>query len=40
MLSRRHHWDVYYITHWSFWLDVQITARTLWQVFFPPKTAY
>ncbi len=40
MLSRRHHWDVYYITHWSFWLDVQITARTFWQVFFPPKTAY
>ncbi|HTO03052.1 MAG TPA: exopolysaccharide biosynthesis polyprenyl glycosylphosphotransferase [Opitutus sp.] len=40
MLNRRHHWDVYYITHWSFWLDVQITARTFWQVFFPPKTAY
>jgi lipopolysaccharide/colanic/teichoic acid biosynthesis glycosyltransferase len=40
MLNRRHHWDVYYITHWSFWLDVQITARTMWQVFFPPKMAY
>jgi exopolysaccharide biosynthesis polyprenyl glycosylphosphotransferase len=40
MLSRRHHWDVHYITHWSLWLDVQITLRTLWQVFFPPKTAY
>jgi len=40
MLNRRHHWDVHYITHWSFWLDLQITARTLWQVFFPPKTAY
>jgi exopolysaccharide biosynthesis polyprenyl glycosylphosphotransferase len=40
MLSRRHYWDVHYITHWSLWLDVQITLRTLWQVFFPPKTAY
>ncbi len=40
MLERRHYWDVHYITHWSLMLDVQITARTLWQVFFPPKTAY
>jgi exopolysaccharide biosynthesis polyprenyl glycosylphosphotransferase len=40
MLKRRHHWDVYYITHWSFWLDVQITARTFWQVLYPPKMAY
>ena len=40
MLTRRHHWDVHYITHWSFWLDLQITVRTLGQIFFPPKTAY
>jgi lipopolysaccharide/colanic/teichoic acid biosynthesis glycosyltransferase len=40
MLNRRHHWDVYYITHWSFWLDVQITIRTFWQVLYPPKMAY
>lgn len=40
MLQRRHHWDVHYITHWSPGLDLQITVRTLWQVFFPPKTAY
>jgi len=40
MLNRRHYWDVYYITHWSPWLDVQITLRTLWQVLFPPGTAY
>lgn len=40
MLSRRVYWDVYYITHWSVWLDLQITARTLWQIVRPPKTAY
>ena len=40
MLARRHAWDVHYITHWSPWLDVQITLRTLAQVFSPPKTAY
>jgi exopolysaccharide biosynthesis polyprenyl glycosylphosphotransferase len=40
MLSRRHYWDVHYITHWSLWLDFQITVRTLAQVFAPPKTAY
>ena len=40
MLSRRVQWDVHYITHWSIWLDLQITARTLWQVVRPPQTAY
>jgi exopolysaccharide biosynthesis polyprenyl glycosylphosphotransferase len=40
MLRRRVHWDVYYITHWSVWLDVQITVRTLLQVIRPPATAY
>jgi len=40
MLSRRHYWDVYYITHWSLWLDVQIALRTFGQVFAPPNTAY
>ncbi len=40
MLRRRVYWDVHYITHWSIWLDLQITARTLWQVVRPPATAY
>ena len=40
MLRRRVQWDVHYITHWSVWLDLQITARTLWQVVRPPQTAY
>ncbi len=40
MLNRRVYWDVYYITHWSVWLDLQITARTLWQIVRPPSTAY
>ena len=31
--------DIHYITHWSIWLDVQITLKTFRQVFFPPKTA-
>lgn len=40
MLSRRLYWDVYYITHWSVWLDLQIGVRTLWQIVRPPATAY
>lgn len=40
MLARRVYWDVYYITHWSVWLDIQIAARTLWQIIWPPLTAY
>jgi lipopolysaccharide/colanic/teichoic acid biosynthesis glycosyltransferase len=39
MVRRRVYWDVYYITHWSIWMDLQITARTLWQVADPPDTA-
>jgi len=40
MLNRRVYWDVHYITHWSIWLDLQITVRTLWQVVRPPTTAF
>jgi len=40
MVRRRVYWDVYYISHWSIWMDVQITFRTLWQVISPPATAF
>lgn len=40
MLNRRVYWDVFYITHWSLGLDLQIALRTLWQVLRPPATAY
>jgi exopolysaccharide biosynthesis polyprenyl glycosylphosphotransferase len=40
MVRRRVYWDVYYVSHWSIWLDIQITAKTLWQIFDPPDTAY
>lgn len=39
-LQERIRLDLHYIAHWSFWLDVQVTAKTLWQVFFPPPSAY
>ncbi len=39
MLRQRVQLDIHYITHWSIWLDVQITLTTLGLVFFPPKSA-
>ena len=39
MLRERVKLDIHYITHWSIWLDVQITFKTLKHVVFPPKTA-
>lgn len=39
LLHRRVELDIYYITHWSIWLDIQITARTLLQVIRPPRSA-
>ena len=32
--------DIYYIENWSPSLDLSIIVRTVWQVFFPPKSAY
>jgi putative colanic acid biosynthesis UDP-glucose lipid carrier transferase len=40
MLRRRLQWDLHYISHWSFWLDLQITLRTLLQIVRPPPTAH
>lgn len=40
LLKERVQSDIYYIANWSFWLDVQITIKTVWQVWRPPKTAY
>jgi exopolysaccharide biosynthesis polyprenyl glycosylphosphotransferase len=40
MVKRRVYWDVYYISHWSIWMDLQITFRTLRQVIDPPETAF
>ncbi len=39
-LHQRVYWDLYYVTHWSFALDIQIVLRTACQVVFPPKSAY
>jgi putative colanic acid biosynthesis UDP-glucose lipid carrier transferase len=39
-LQQRIRLDLYYIAHWSVWLDVQITLRTLRQIFSPPDSAY
>jgi exopolysaccharide biosynthesis polyprenyl glycosylphosphotransferase len=39
MLHQRVQLDIRYITHWSIWLDIYITLKTLRQVMFPPKTA-
>jgi putative colanic acid biosynthesis UDP-glucose lipid carrier transferase len=39
-LQQRIRLDLHYIAHWSVWLDLQITLRTMRQVFFPPDSAY
>ncbi|WP_438483646.1 exopolysaccharide biosynthesis polyprenyl glycosylphosphotransferase [Oleiharenicola lentus] len=39
-LQERIRLDLYYIAHWSIWLDAQITLRTFVQIFNPPKSAY
>ncbi len=39
-LQERIRLDLYYIAHWSIWLDLQITLKTARQVFLPPESAY
>jgi lipopolysaccharide/colanic/teichoic acid biosynthesis glycosyltransferase len=39
-LRERIRLDLHYIAHWSIWLDVQIVAKTAWQVVRPPESAY
>ena len=39
-LHERIRLDLYYIAHWSVWLDLQIVAKTFLQVFRPPASAY
>lgn len=39
-LQERIRLDLYYIAHWSIWLDVQIALKTARQIFFPPGSAY
>ncbi len=39
LLKQRVNMDIHYITHWSIWLDFQITLKTLRHVFLPPKSA-
>jgi exopolysaccharide biosynthesis polyprenyl glycosylphosphotransferase len=39
-LRERIRLDLYYIAHWSVWLDLQITLKTAWQIVRPPPTAY
>lgn len=40
LLQKRIEYDLEYIANWSFWGDLQITAKTVKQVIFPPKSAY
>lgn len=40
LLRKRVYWDLYYVTNWTFWMDVRIVIRTIWVVIRPPKTAY
>ena len=40
LLTNRIRCDLYYINHWTIWLDLRIILKTAWQVIFPPRTAY
>ncbi len=40
LLHKRVYWDLYYLTNWTFWMDLRIVVRTVWVVVRPPKSAY
>lgn len=40
LLQKRIELDLNYIANWSIWVDLQITAKTVKQMVFPPKSAY
>jgi len=40
LLEKRIHFDLEYINQWSLLLDIQIVFATIWQVLFPPRSAY
>ena len=39
-LHERVYWDLYYARNWSPGFDIRIVIRTIWQVLFPPYSAY
>ena len=39
-LHRRVHWDLVYVSNWTFGMDVHLILKTFLQVFSPPATAY
>jgi putative colanic acid biosynthesis UDP-glucose lipid carrier transferase len=39
-IIRRVQNDIKYITQWSLVNDLYIFLKTIWQILFPPKTAY
>lgn len=40
LLQKRVEHDLNYIANWSIWVDLLITAKTVKQIIFPPKSAY
>ena len=40
LLQKRVEHDLDYIANWSIWVDLVITAKTVRQIIFPPKSAY
>jgi putative colanic acid biosynthesis UDP-glucose lipid carrier transferase len=39
-LSNRLRSDLFYVESWTLGTDLLVIARTLWQMVFPPRTAY